>query len=261
MANLQAITKAEFTKKSWKYPSDYFFSDTDMVCPLGAGELPRAMTNGPLAFVPLDGEYSIVAVQSLQQGTNFYLNADGKWLGTYVPASYRGRPFALVKNSLKQDELVLCIDTDSGLLIDDETEEPFFDEDFELSQPLKTLLEFLSKVGEDQKKSTRICKSLSEHGLLKPWELKFEIENKTREVDGLFCVDEAAFNELSDDAYAELRVAGAIPIIYCQLLSMQHISRLTQFAQKKSGAESLPQADELNFDGASEGGNISFDNF
>lgn len=261
MANLQAITKAEFTKKSWKHGSNYFFSDTDAVCPLGAAELPLAMMSMPLAFASLNSEYSIVAVQALQQGANFYVNADGKWIGNYIPAPYRGHPFALAKNSLKQEELVLCIDTDSGLLIDDDTEEPFFDEDLELSEPVGKIFEFLASVGEAQKASIRICKSLSEHGLLKPWRLEFKIENGTKQVGGLFCIDEAAFSQLSNDAYAELRVAGAIPVIYCQLLSMQHMSNLTLFAQEKSEAESLPQADELSFDGTSEDGNISFDNF
>ena len=76
----------------------------------------------------------------------------------------------------------------------------------------------------------------------------------------MFCIDEAALNELTDDAYAELRVSGAIPVIYCQLLSMQQIVNLTQFSQENPEAGFLRQADELNFDGVDADGNISFAN-
>lgn len=261
MANLKVITKTEFTKKSWKRNPDYFFSAKDTICPLGAAEVPRAMLTMPLAFVSTDGEYSIVAVQGLLQGVNFFVNANGQWTGNYIPAVYRGHPFVLANNPSEKEKLSLCFNTDTGLLIDGDTEEPFFDEDLEPSQAVMETVKFLSNVNAALQASTRICEILSGHGLLKPWELEFEIENRTKKIDGLFCIDEAALEELPGDAYAELRgVAGAIPIIYCQLISMQQISTLTLFAKEKSEADSLLQADELNFDGTSTDGNISFNN-
>ena len=260
MANLHAITKSEFTKKSWKRHTDYFFSANDSVCVLGASELPRAAMGMPLAFVPADGEYSIVGVQGLQQGTNFFVNAEGKWMGNYIPAADRGYPFFLADNTSNKEGQVLCIETDSGLLIDDETEEPFYDEDLEPCKAISDIVDFLSKVNTARQASDRICKILSGHGLLKPWEIEFELVNATQKIGGLFCIDEAALNRLADDAYAELRMAGAIPFIYCQLLSMQRISDLTLLAQKKSKVDFLPQSNQLNFDEVNADDIISFDN-
>lgn len=260
MANIQAITKPEFVKKSWKRHSDYLFSAKDSICRLGTAELPQASMNMPLAFISTDDEYSIAAVQGLQEETNFFVDVEGKWLGRYIPAAYRGYPFVLAKGESTKEEQVLCIDTDSGLLIDDNTEEPFFDGDLEPTQSVMELFSFLSSVDIAQQTSVRICKRLSEFGLLKPWELKFGPENNTTQVDGLLCIDEASLNELSGDAYAELRMIGAIPMIYCQLLSMQRISDLTLYAHEKSEEDRLLQSDELNFDGVNTDGDITFDN-
>ena len=254
MANLQAINKAEFTNKSWKRNTKYFFAASDSVCALCPSEMPRAMMNMPLAFAPTDtdGEYTIVAVQGLQQGVNSFVHADGKWAGNYVPSAYRSYPFVLSTITVKGGDVGLCFDTDSELLVDDDTEEPFLDEEFELSKEVSEIVDLLAAVENDKSAGNLICKSLLGHGLLKPWEIKYGAQV----VGGLFCIDEAAFNSLSDDAYTELRWAGAIPVIYCQLLSMQGINDLA----KKSGPAFLPLPGELEFDGVSEGGNISFAN-
>ena len=260
MANLRIITNEgtdSFAKKSWKRSSDYFFTAEDMLCPLGPSELPNAVMGMPIAFVCSDGKYSISAVQGLEAATNFFLSAEGKWLGNYVPAAYRGYPFYLNENPYDRDETLITIDADSGLLFDGDTEEPFFGEDLNLSPSVREIAGFLSKVAAAKLASIKICESLSEHGLLKPWELRFE----NFRVDGLFCIDEAALNELSDDAFAELRAAGVIPVIYCQLLSMQRISDLALFAQKKLEGDSQAQHGELNFNLGSQDGNVSFDNF
>ena len=257
---MQPITKANFANKSWKRHSDFSFTAKDTACPLGAAELPRAMMCMPLAFISNSGEYTVAAIQGLLQDTNFYVGADGVWQGSYIPAAYRGYPFVLANDKAKKNGLVLCIDTDSGLLIDDNTGEPFFGEGLEPSQAVTKIIEFLSNLIAAQKASIQICKSLSDHGLLKPWALEIGKENETKQVQGLFCIDENALKELSDDCYSEIRRAGAIPVIYCQLLSMQRIFDLTQFAGNKSEFDWLLEPNELDFDGVNKDGGISFEN-
>ena len=241
---------------------DYTHSAGDSVCLLGLSELPRAMMAMPIAFYLANGDYCVVAVQGLLPGINSFITADGKWKGHYVPATYRGHPFVLAKNTKKEGETVLCIDTESGLVFDDDTEDPFFDEDLKLSQPLTEAVEFLSNLSAAKQESIRVCKTLSEYGLLKPWEIRFQPEGEAiQQMDGLFCIDEAVLDGLSGDAYAALRLAGAIPVIYCQMLSMQRISSLILLQEEKSKAGPLQHSSELGFAGVSEDGNISFENF
>lgn len=260
MANLQAITKTDFADKTWRRCADFLFTENDSVCPLAAQELPQAMMSMPIAFMLSDEDCSLVAVQGLQSGTNFYLNAAGQWLGKYVPAAYRSYPFQLAQNEAEKDQLVLCMDDDCGLLTEDGADESFFDEAGELSATLAELLEFLKKVHASRAATVHICKTLQQHNLLKPWELDIQLETGSHRVEGLYCIDEPALDSLSDEAFIELRKAGALLVAYCQLLSMQHISKLAQVVQAKAKPAANASAPELNMDSSAEDGNISFDN-
>jgi len=84
--------------------------------------------------------------------------------------------------------------------------------------------------------------------------------NDAIEIEGLSCVDETALNELPGDAYAKLRLAGAIPIIYCQLFSMQQLSHLGKLTQDKNKDLMLDKGVEIDLSGLKNEGNISFEN-
>ena len=260
VANLQAINKAGFAKKSWKHNTDFRFAASDAVCLLGAAEVPSAMMAMPLAFVATGGGYSIAAIQGLEHGANYFVNAEGKWIGSYIPAAYRARPFALANYQLEEEKPILCIDTDSGLLIDDDTEEAFYDEELEPMPFLNEIGSFLVTMLTSREASIRMGKVLSTLGLLIPWEVEFKQGDRTKRIDGLFRVDEIALNELPGDAYAELREAGSIAMIYGHLLSMQRISGLRVLAEKTSDLGMPRQSNELDFGGVNVDGNISFDN-
>ena len=262
MTNYQPITKTEFAKKSWQRSPNYMFTSKDQVCELGVTELPAAMMSMPLAFLCTNGEYSVAAVQGLEHESNFYVGADGKWRGRYIPASYRGHPFILASNKASKENLILCIDTDSNHLIHDDTADPFFDKYGELSAKIGEIMEFLTGVTRGLKAAARICEVLLKHDLFMPWELELEseLDSPPKRVEGLFCINEAIFKELSDEAHGELRRAGAIHVIYCQLLSMQNISSLKQFAKENSKLNLAAEHEELYLHGAGSDGNINFDN-
>lgn len=44
-------------------------------------------------------------------------------------------------------------------------------------------------------------------------------------------IDETALNALPADAFETLRQAGALPLAYCQMLSMQHLQVLGKLVQ------------------------------
>ena len=260
MVGLQAITKPDFTEKSWRRSPNYLFTANDAACPLTVQEMPKAIMGMPIAFLCVDEKYSVVAVLGLASETNYFVGKDGDWRCKYITDLYRAYPFVLAKNEAEEEQLVLCINEDSGLLNDDDSAEAFFDDEGELSATVKQLMELLSAIRVGLQSAARICKLLNQHKLFKPWELEIELEDGKKRIQGLFSIDEAALNELSDEAFIELRQSGALIVVYCQLLSMQRITDLAQFAQLKSKADSQPPTNELNLDGVNEGGNISFHN-
>lgn len=258
--NLQPITKTEFANKSWQRCTDYLFTAKDSVCNLALQELPHAAQCMPIALFP-DGElFSAVAVQGVQPGSNYFINTEGRWLGRYIPARYRTYPFVLVSPGSDSDQLVLCIDADSGLIADDTDQEVFFRETGELGETLTKLMDYLKEISSSRAATERLFSVLKKHELIIPWNVQVQLQNGPQRVEGLYCIDEAAFNSLPDDSFVEVRHSGALPVIYCQLFSMHHIAALTRIAQKNLSASAAPEVDELNFDSVSPGGNISFDN-
>lgn len=258
MKTLQPITLARHRDWRWRRYADYRFAEADALAPLVAQELPKAVMALPIAFVAQDGQYAPVAVQALQPGRNLFVGLDGRWLGGYVPAAYRGYPFALANT--QDNQQVLCVDEDSGLILESPEPgegEPFFDAYEQPAEPLRKVLEFLQQVAVNRAHTITICQRLAELELIQPWPLKVQTPDGERPVEGLFRVDEAALNALSAEDFDSVRKAGALPLVYCQLLSMQHIALLGRLAEaheksqervKLNASELFGTQDTLSFD-------------
>ena len=271
MPRYQPIAASTHATKRWQRYSSYAFAATDAVAPLVVQELPKACMALPLAFIPQNERYTPVAVLGLQSGQNLFVTPDGRWLGGYTPAAYRGYPFALANTPDGQQ--VLCVDADSGLLHDRQisTEgEPFFDEQGQPSQPVKDVMNFLQQVHANRGATERICAALQTEALIQPWPITLKGEQGEKTVQGLFRIDEAKLNRLNADALQRLQQAGALPIAYCQLLSMQHLPTLGKLAEAHASAKAQTQQSqqalptnangELDLEFLNKGGTISFGN-
>ena len=257
MPNYIPVSKETHASKRWKRTASFAFAAKDAVAPLVAQELPSALMHLPMGFIKQEELFIPVAILGLLPGQNFFVAPDGRWLGGYTPAAFRAYPFQLANT--EDGQRVLVIDEASGLVSDTEGE-PFFDEEGNPAKALKDVLEFLSQVQSNRELTQRICAVLAEHQLIQPWPINVQGEGGERKVEGLFRIDEAAMNALPAEAFDTLRQAGALPIAYCQLLSMQHIQMLARLAQAQAqaiakrptngngGAELLNSSDMISFD-------------
>ena len=261
MANYMAISNPEFVKKSWQVSPNYLFASKDSICPLVTAELSDAMMRMPIAFIRSDGIYSLIGIQGLEESTNSFLAPDGRWLASYIPLAYRSYPFAMASTKEKEGELILCIDTDSGLLISDDTAEPFFDLSGGLAPDLEEIFESLSHLETNRKKTELICERLAENNLFRRWELKTQVGDIIKDIGGLFCIDEKALNGLSEEAFTELRIAGAIPAVYSQLFSMRNISVFSSLAKQKADSIQSLDSGQLNLESLNSDESLNFENF
>lgn len=257
MAQLTVISRELHAGKRWKRYTSYSFAAAEAVAPLVAQELPRACLALPVGFVKGDQGFQLVAVQGLQPGKNLWVAPDGRWLAPYVPASYRGFPFVLA--ATEDGQRVLCIREDSGLLSDTEGE-AFFDDEGKPAKAVQDVLNFLGQVAENAQATARLCALLDEHGLIQPWEIKIKGELGEQAVEGLYRVDEAALNSLEAEAFEAVRKGGALPMVYCQLLSMQHLPKLGQLASQHAAAQAIlePETGELDLEFLNDDGHIRF---
>lgn len=257
MTSIAPVSNQLHGHRSWKRFSSYLFASADTIAPLVLREVPKACLSLPIGFVRSDGGFRLVAVQGLEPGTNLLVSTDGRWLGKYIPAAYRGYPFVLANTS--DGRQVLAIREDSGLVMD-AGGEAFFDADGQPSKAVKEIMDFLEQVQASAHATAGLCALLAEHNLIQPWRVTVKSEEGDRNIEGLFCVDEKALNSLSADAMMALRDGGAMTLAYCQLLSMQNLQEIARLAAEKSsaGAASLKQSVDLDLEFMNDSDTIRF---
>jgi len=261
--SIHPITVSQFGNKKFLRTKSYAFAATDALAPLVAKELPKAALSLPIGFFAEGNEFALVAVLGLQTGKNLFVSLDGRWIGGYIPALFRGYPFLLA--NAEDGRQVLCINDAHGSISEVEGE-PFFDEASQPSQAVKDFLDFLNQVTSNRLGTMQIIKVMQQHQLIVPWPIKLKGADQTEQtLKGLYRVDESALNLLSMEAFDEVRRSGALPLIYCQLLSMQNLPMLGKLALAHQEAEqmaALPktEAGEIDMSFLADDMTISFEN-
>lgn len=230
MVQFVAVSQERHGSKKWQRHVNYRFAATEALAPIVGAELSKAPLSMPLAFSEQAGRYTLVGVLSLTPGRNMFVGPDGRWLGDYIPAFFRGYPFRLLRQEGSETS-VLCIDQDSKLLMEaDGTGEDFFDNEGKPSTAVKSALDFLGKIEANLTATDVAVSALANAGVISKWEIKVRDPNGERSIDGLYQINESALGALSDEDFIGLRKAGALALAYCQLLSMRQIQVFERLA-------------------------------
>lgn len=235
----------------WQRYTDFRHAQGMTTVPLAAPEISQAAAHLPLVFVKEGGRFSLSALVGLQAGANHSLDEHNQWLPGYTPAWLRTPPFRItIPPGGKTTQRVLSVDTHSPWYTP-EGEEALLNDQQQMTPAVKEVFEFLAKLEKHYAKTQQAVDALSEAGVLIPWQLN---GTNGEPLPALYRIDEAAFSQLDDAAFAELRKKGALAIAYAQLLSTHQLPALKQRAEAISpgnvdldalfGAED----DELLFD-------------
>ena len=97
------------------------------------------------------------------------------------------------------------------------------------------------------------CSTLDKHGVIKPWPVTTVIGGRNYKLEGLYKIDESVLNSLPGEAFLELRAVGALPVAYCQLLSEQHLEKVSALGHQRStlkvnGQQIFIDDDMIKFD-------------
>jgi len=261
--SLVPINRDGHAGKAWLRYTSYRFAAKRALIPLVTAELTKAALAMPLAFVEDRGLLHVVAVASLDPERNLFVGADGRWLGGYIPAALRGYPFALLRPEGAQRP-VLCVDEDSGLVVDAGAPgaELFFDGEGRPAPALQSVIDFLGQLEANRAATREGLVAIEEAGVLTPWSLQVDTPTGLRSVTGLQRVDEARLNALDDQTFLRLRSAGSLVIAYAQLLSVEQLQVFETLTQLQAQISKVHEQQQAAFDssfetGASEG--LQFD--
>jgi hypothetical protein len=250
MSNLTAISKENHAHKSWTRFTSYQFAAKDNLVPLVAAEIAQSVLNFPMGFIKQQDRFVLVGMLSIIPGQNMFVGPDGRWLGGYVPAAFRGYPFRLARSE-KGNELILCVDESSGLIQEKANQaEPFFDENGEISEQVQGILDFLSQIETSRSLTEKAVASLADAKVLTEWNLKIKEGEQEQPVTGLYRVDEAKLNAVDDQTFLALRKSSALPLVYAQLLSMANIQLFEKLAKvhEQMAAKQSTQPGEVDLD-------------
>jgi hypothetical protein len=239
MTNLVQVSRDRFANKGWKRPKDYTFAASDAAVGLVWSEMPAAALAMPIAFMHQEPDtYLPIALTSPRPGRNVFVAPLGQWLGAYVPFALRTYPFRLLRVQ-DSDQVILCVDEDSGLIVDPgEAAERFYEPDGSLSGTVKGIFESLQHIEADRIRTSLAVAALQQADVIKPWPLTIPVGEQKMQVNGLYCVDDAAFNALDDASFLKLRKAPALGGAYFQMQSMAQTHMLGRMALLQERSES-----------------------
>ncbi|MFJ1300408.1 SapC family protein [Pseudomonadota bacterium AL_CKDN230030165-1A_HGKHYDSX7] len=260
MPKFVALSPSQHKDARWLLKTSYKFAGTDALVPVVAREAHKVLLDMPLAFARRpEGGFALMGVQGLVANTNLFVADDGRWTGRYIPAVYRGYPFALGRTDDGRE--VLCFDVESGQLSDDGGER-FFEDNGEPASKVAGMLSFHEAVTLNRRQTNFACDVLEKHGLIQPWEINLELASGTNRIGGLFRIDEAKLKQQSGDVLGALMQSHAMPLAYCQLLSMQQLEQLGIRARARSAAGkaalSTDQYGDINLDFLNDDGVFPF---
>jgi hypothetical protein len=246
MASIHPVSKLRHGQMAWHRYASYDFAAKDTSAPLVVAEFAKACMAFPIAFTKADDGFTPVGLLGLAQGQNVFVATNGRWIGGYVPAAYRGYPFRLGKT--QEGQRLLCVDEDSGLLMSvgeaSDKAERFFDPDGNPADAVKQVLGFLSQVDDNRGSTIEVCDLLEVHKLIEPWPITVKTAAGDQNIEGLYRVNEASVRALKSKAVTALHKENALMAAYCQILSMQTFPILGQLieahAKAKTAVQNLP---------------------
>lgn len=213
---------------------DFDFASGMHLAALTVHEFMRAAAIYPIVFIPDGDTYKPVALTGLQPQENVFVNSDGQWQASYIPASIRRYPFALVKTPT-DGEYSIYLDAESTNLKVSEGEAIFAAED-EFSEPFTKLTEMLKEHQVSDVLTQDFCQRLQQLGLLAPLKIGYQIGDQGHNLEGCYVINEQAFNELAEVDFAQFKERGYLPAIYAQGISMGQVERLVALKQQQSSA-------------------------
>lgn len=261
MTNLVAIKPDRHAQKGWRRPSGYSFAASDAIIPLLGMEFDRAGVAMPIAFVEHQGHYSAVGLMSPVPGQNLFIAPNGQWLGNYVPLVLRCYPFKLARIE-GSTRFALCIDEDSGVIVDPDADtERFYDDDGKLSAAITNVFQVLQQVEQGRTATELALAALADAGVIEPWPLAVQKGQRQVPVKNLYRINKGALTALDDDTFLKLRKASALPPAYAQLMSMATLGVFQQLlaiqTQMAKAAQPLPSVSSLF--APDDSGTIKFD--
>lgn len=211
----------------------FHFASALSSAPLSAAEIAEAAKYYPVVF-PAEGKTMPVALLSLKEGENAYIDSAGKWRVPYIPAHVRRYPFILGGTD-DPEKFIVALDRDAPHFSGGEGE-PLYQENGEMAPVIATAVEFLTLFQQEVMGTEKLVQPLVESDVLTLQRIDItKADGGKSAFEGVRAVDQGKLNKLDDATLAQWVRSGLMGLIYAHLVSLNNFKVLAEW-QKNDGA-------------------------
>ncbi len=199
-------------------------------------EFTRAASIYPIVFLEdkAKDEFRPVVLLGLVPGSNVFVDADGKWQASYIPAVIRRYPFTLVPGGA-DGQFIVCIDEASSLVSETEGA-ALFDITGIPTQVIDNVKRYLSELQQMEVSTHEFCAFMAKHNMFTPLNLRVRESAGVKDIAGCYVLNEARLNNLSDELFLEIRTKHYLPAVYAHLMSLAQTERLVKLREGGQGS-------------------------
>lgn len=166
-----------------------------------------------------------VAMLGLRSHDNLFVDRQGKWDASYVPAFVRRYPFVLAELPGRAEKAV-CVD-EAFCGLNTSEGEALFDAKGQDTPFLRNALDFLERYQAEYLRTEAFCQRLEHAGLLVEMNAKADlVDGRSFTINGLLIVDEKKLMALPDAAALSLMRSGDLHLISMHLVSLSNMQKL-----------------------------------
>lgn len=221
---LEALDSAKHKDLRFKPASDFGFAAGLASSPLSASEVVAASKCFPVVF-STDGPLLPLAMLSVKEGVNSFVDDAGKWLAPYVPAHVRRYPFILGNTDTPDNFTIMFVPGAPHFA--DPDGEAMFTADGERGPTLEKAVDFLTAFQQEIAATEKMLAPLAEAGVLTVQRLELaDFEGKTASIEGVRAVDREKLTALDDKTLAGWVRDGLMIVIDAHLASLNNFIAL-----------------------------------
>ena len=237
--NFVPLNKERHLAKKVKPINTFSFAQKMYMAFIGVHEFYRASSTYPIVFIEnTDNDmFQPVVLLGLQPGENLFVNDEGKWDASYIPAIIRQYPFGMATTN-EDTRFTVCID-ESCEFINDEEGEPIFNEDGEPGEVVNRIKEYLSQLKQMEILTKEFCQTLKEKNMFAPLNMSISNSGELRRITGGYMINEQRLNNMPDNEFLMLRKTNGLSFVYNHLSSLTQVERLLKIQKSKTSIEEI----------------------
>jgi len=207
--------------------NNYEFTRNTAIMPLLAAEFPFASKDYPIAFVESGDELTPVAILGVE-GNNSFLQPDGSWKATYIPAFARRYPF-VYSSSQQGDQYAVCIDETYPGFNRHGAGEIVVNHDGSTTPLLEKTIEFMKEYEKLSSLTRNFCGKIQGLNLLETKSIRFSgPHGENVGLSGILIVNNDRLQELDADHLVDLMRTGTLDLIYEHIHSMRNLQEIAK---------------------------------